>query len=270
MTRSFSQLREVLRDVVGQSLDDGEPALLLSGGTDSLTILWTLLDLGERPRCYTFRLASHESQDARASALAAKVWGVPHEIVAVPDAHAGDLAREVGQVVRLIGSSRKTHVECMWPLWHVARHVREGAVFAGLQADTLYGTSRSWAIKHARDPAGFLAARQRAVLDPDQEGLRQLGRILGDRLRAPYAHPAVRDLLMAFSWAELNRPRQKMPARVAFADRYRQAPIWRRNENLQCESGVREHLGALLWDPAANLWGCRSAAALYRRLGEQA
>ena len=40
-----------------------------------------------------------------------------------------------------------------------------------------------------------------------------------------------------------------------------------KDDNMQCGSGLREHLGALLDDPEVNVRGRRSAAKLYEDLG---
>ena len=74
--------------------------------------------------------------------------------------------------------------------------------------------------------------------------------------------------MLGYTWADLNRPRQKMPAVVAFSDRFAETAIYRRNDNMQCGSGIREHLGQLLDDQGVNRWGCLSAAALYQQLGD--
>ena len=193
-----AEFKSILRDECSYMLRPEEPqALLFSGGTDSLTVLWTLLELGARPTCYTFRLESVESSDAKASALAAQAWGVDRVEVAVPDAPLPELAAEVGNIARLIGSARKTHVEVMWPLHHVLAAVApdERQVWTGIQADTLYGSSRSMAIRYGKDPRAFREAREKLVADPGQEGLAQLRALaatFGKGICAPYATAAVR------------------------------------------------------------------------------
>ena len=54
------ELRDLLKAAVKKDLPDEPVALLFSGGTDSLTVLWTLLDLGVEVHAYTFRLSYFE------------------------------------------------------------------------------------------------------------------------------------------------------------------------------------------------------------------
>jgi len=59
-----------------------------------------------------------------------------------------------------------------------------------------------------------------------------------------------------------------MPAVLGFEDEFRKVPIYRRNDNLQCGSGVREHVARLLACSEVNERGRRSAAKLYADLME--
>ena len=182
-----------------------------------------------------------------------------------------ELAVDVGEVARLVGSGRKTHVEVMWGCWHLLRAVRERQVFAGLQADTLYGSSRRMAVRHGRQPvAKFAEARHSLLTDPGQEGLAQARRLagcFGKALCTPYADEQVRAFMLRFSWRELNRPKQKMPAVWGFEGEFRRCGLYRRNDNMQCGSGTREHLARLLGDGGINPRGWRSPARLYAELG---
>ena len=268
----MKEFRNVLRRACRSLLGEGDHALLFSGGTDSLTVLWTLLDLGVRPKCYIFKLAGKDSEDARVAALASETWDVELVVVEPPVQNLQELAQDVGTVVQLIGSNRKTHVEVMWGYWHLFERIGEGTIWSGLQADTLYGSSRSMAIKYSKDPAAFREARQRMTADPDQEGFVQARRIaehFGKRLCAPYTDAGVREFMLRFSWAQLNRPKQKMPAVLAFGDEFRTAAVYRRNDNMQCGSGTREHMARLLADPVVNPKGWRSPAKLYAELGKK-
>jgi asparagine synthetase B (glutamine-hydrolysing) len=236
------EFRQILRDTVKQRLADEPVALLFSGGTDSLTVLWTLLDLGAQVTCYTFRLRDVESTDAKVSALACRHWGVPQVVVT----EGADVAADTQSVIRVIKSARKTHVEVMYAYWHLLREVKESQVWSGLQADTLYGSNKKSAIAHGKTgPEQFAEFRRNLLRDPGQEGLAQAQAVAsyyGKELCAPYATEAVREWFMRWRWADLNKPKQKMPAILGFNDRFHELPIYRIDDNLQCGSGIREHM----------------------------
>lgn len=188
-----AEFRQLLREVVaGQLGGCKKVALLFSGGTDSLTVLWTLLDLNVDVKCYVFRLAEVESADSRVAALAAEAWGVSLNIVCSPVQSLPELAADVQRVVEIINVSRKTHVEMGWPFWHLLRSVAEQNVWCGIQADTLWGSGREMKIKcrlpQSHNRLGFLEARRKAIADPMQEGLAsmlKLASFFGKSLRSP-------------------------------------------------------------------------------------
>ena len=71
-------LRPLLKEVVAGDLDGKEAvALFFSGGTDSLTVLWTLLDLGADVRCYVFALPRQERGDVAVASVAAALHHLP-------------------------------------------------------------------------------------------------------------------------------------------------------------------------------------------------
>lgn len=267
------EFRRILKEICADSCEDESIALLFSGGTDSLTVLWTLLDLGMKPTCYVFQLPKIESRDVRVSSLAAAEFGVELKRVKPPvEQTLSELARDLGEVVRLIGSGRKTHVEVLWGYWHLLRAVEEQKVFTGLQADTLYGSSRSMAIRHGKQAAAeFAAARRKLIDEPGQEGLSQahsLASHFGKDLVSPYTDERMRAWMMRWSWRELNRPKQKMPAVWGFEVEFKRCGLYRRNDNMQCGSGVREYLARLMDDAGINPLGWRSPARLYAELGK--
>src|SRR5690606_20762498 len=88
--------------------------LLLSGGTDSATVLAGLLALGRRPDCYTFRLGAHDTADVRVARSMAETFGLRHVVVTIPQ-DATTLLRDVRRVLRIIGTPRKVSVQCSHP-----------------------------------------------------------------------------------------------------------------------------------------------------------
>lgn len=90
--------RLILRNVVRDTRDAiqevrSEPriGLLLSGGVDSVTILWEMLDAGIKPHVYTFRIPQTESRpngdlgsDAEKAIKLARRYGLSHTVVDLP------------------------------------------------------------------------------------------------------------------------------------------------------------------------------------------
>ena len=241
----MENLRDAIKSVLEKDLPQEPVALLFSGGTDSLTVLWVLLELGATVTCYTFHLSYYESADLKASKRACDHWSIP-QIIVTEDAQ--PIERQLERVISVIQSPRKTHVEVMFGYWFLLEAVRETHVYSGLQADTLYGSNKNAAIQCGKKSAAeFTAYRKRLLSNPDQEGLKQAHLLcsqFGKILHAPYSSNKVREVLFQYSWQQLNRPKQKMPAILAFADEFQSLPIYRHDDNMQCGSRIREHLAA--------------------------
>jgi len=258
------------RDLLHKSIpvDIDQAALLFSGDTDSLTILWTLLDLGIQVTCYTFRLERVFSTDSKVAQKVTAHWGIPSIHVIAPYQEPEILAQDVRQVIHIIGSHRKTHVEVMWGYWYLLAQVEQEIVFSGLQADTLYGSSRNMAIRYSKDPKAFIEARRKLIANPDQEGYQQaqkLASYFGKDLHTPYTNQGIREFMLGYSWAELNRPKQKMPAVWGFIPEFRNLPVYRRNDNMQCDSGIREYMARML-DSSVNINHKRHVQELYKEM----
>jgi len=230
----------ILADVI-KNYNIKEPAaLLFSGGTDSLTIFWTLQKLSIPFTCYTFHLKRHISTDAKVASLCCKYWNVRHIIIQENQ----DVKKDVEETIKIIKSSRKTHVEVMYAYLHLFRGIKENVVFSGLQADTLYGSNKQAAIKHGKSDAGrFTAYRKKLLEDKGQEGLHQaclLAQSFNKKFYAPYTNSEVRDWFFKFSWKDLNTPKQKYPTVKAFSDKFKEINVYRKDDNLQCGSKIRE------------------------------
>jgi len=239
----MTDLKKLLYEEVSKTLTSDPVALLFSGGTDSLTILWTLLDLGAAVTCYTFHLSYFKSMDARASAIACKHWDVPQVFVTEDTRSIFD---QLVDVISVIKSPRKTHVEVMYGYWFLLKAVKEQQVYSGIQADTLYGSNKNAAIQCGKVSASQFEAYRRKLLATDnQEGLAQARLVTASQkkiLCTPYSSQPIRDFFFQYSWKQLNTPKQKMPALAAFQERFAEIPIYRKDDNMQCGSHLREHL----------------------------
>jgi len=260
-----SEFRGILKKAVQRLLQPGRPALLLSGGTDSSTVLWTLLDCGATPHCYTFTLQGTPSPDLPAARKIAKHHGITLTEVVIPrrlDVLKADVERAVSA-----GARKKTHVQCLQPLFHLLPRIAEQQLFTGLCADDWWGTAASDAIRHSKDSRLFRHVREQRFADETTSGFafwRSIAQQHGKELCAPYRDRDLVEWLLSQSWEQLNKPRQKAPALIDFMSEFKACGVWRRNVNLQCASGIREWHEELLADRSYNQRGRKSVAALYR------
>lgn len=247
-----------------------ETPLLLSGGTDSATVLAGLLALGRSPACYTFRLGAYESPDVRVARMMAETFGLRHTIVTIPR-NDETLIADVRRILAITRNPRKTHVQCGHPFLYLAPAIiADGhqTALTGLGADDLYGTTRQLAIACRRsDDAACSQARRAHASRPTASdySIVAVCQHFGLRLVPIFRDPRLRELILATPYRELHRPTQKGIALRAFPEFWRRGAWYRRNMNLQVASGLREWHDTLLRSPV-NRRGARTVAALYRDL----
>lgn len=265
----MTEFRQLLEAACRRLYAGGTPALLFSGGTDSLTVLWSLLSIGARPVCYTFHLQGVRHADLIVSRAICEAEGLPQRIVTIPR-DVGALEADVRHIVTRFRTARKTHVQCLYPVLHIARAVKEAQVFSGLNADDWWGSAASDAINCAKDQAEFDRRRRKRLADPTTSGWQFWQALFAaqeQELCCPYRDAEVVKWLCARSWPELNKPRQKQPAVEAFAEEFQRHACYRRNDNLQCGSMIREWHDVLLGEPV-NKYGRTRVQDLYRDMLE--
>jgi asparagine synthetase B (glutamine-hydrolysing) len=266
--QDIKQFRSLLRSCIKEQVGDNQQvALLFSGGSDSLSILWCLLDLGITPHCYTFHLEDKVSNDVIVSRRVAVAWDIPLTVISIPHQPVKSLYSDICELVQQIRSSRKTHVECVWPFTYLVKEVKEDVVLTGLNADDLWGSSKGMSIKYSKQPAAFREKRQQLMEDPTTSGWQFIYEIFsqqGKQLLAPYRHSKIIQFLCSLSWQQLNRPKQKMPIVVGFANEFQKAAVWRVNDNLQCGSGIREYMARMMSDKDTNPYNRKSMRGIYK------
>lgn len=265
----MSEFRRLLVAACKRLWDGNIPGLLFSGGSDSLSVLWSLLELGARPVCYTFHLQGQRHADVVVSEKVARAEGLQHEVVIIPR-DVARLERDVRELVRRTGGARKTHIQCLYPLLHLTPAIAERQVFTGLNADDWWGTAASDAINCSKNRAEFDRRRRKRQADPKTSGWQFWDALMteqGHELCCPYRDPAVVKYLLSKSWPELNKPRQKAPLAEGFTAEFQRHKCWRKNDNLQCGSGIREWHDVLLKEPVNKL-GRTRVQDLYRDILE--
>lgn len=247
----MSDLKELLKDAmeIGENEDT---ALLFSGGVDSITCLFALLEKGITPTLYTFHLDGVYSKDLEVSARIASHYKLPHKIITIAqDVEA--LQKDVTFIVKELPVDRKTNVQCTYPFLHIMPHVKEKNVVSGLCADDLYGTSKSVAIKCSKNKAAFDDMRRKKFASEYSSAYLPIKTLVekfyNKKFIAPYRNEKVIEYFMSFSWEELNRPKQKQIAVDAFSSYFNELDVYRRNCNLQVGSGVREFHNKLIDAP---------------------
>jgi hypothetical protein len=245
-------------------------ALCLSGGVDSASALFALLELGVKPPCYTFQLAGEPSSDVLVATSLCSSFGCVHRIVTIPrdwDVAVADTKR----VLQVIQTAQKTHVQCSIPLVYVAEQMRRdghGDALMAMAIGDAWGTSRKpQEVLHAQGEYASMIDRRRHVTDPnlsDYSIINAVRALTGVALIDVTRDDHFLELLLTTRMAHLHRPQQKQIALDAFHRWWRQGQWYRRNSSMQLNSGLRDFYGTLL-DAPYNARGHMAIVGLYNQ-----
>jgi len=224
--------------------------LLLSGGVDSATLLAALLELGERPECYTFRLGATDSTDVRVARRICKDWNLKIHVLKI-ERSLDVLVSDVRQVIKLLNTSKKASVQCAQPIMYMCERMHsDGFDSAIVGTGAVVLDDKRVAILASQQGEGAARAYRAEKLNDKNTDcgtgrMHQMARLMGIELAEPYSEEPLGSFALAIDYAELNRPRQKGMALRAFPEFYKRG-YWRRNSSLQVNSGVREWHDTLL------------------------
>ena len=252
----MSELTELLIAAVRRDAPETEVALLLSGGADSLSVGFAAARAGKRIHAYSFQLDDAPTQDSRAAERAAQTFGWGFTLVKVPTAN---IRADFLQLAARWACRKKTQFECAWPFLYVFPVITQRCVLTGLTADNHYGLTKECMIHYKDDKQLFDRYRWECFEDPNPDGLRQfeaLAAVHGKQLAVPYMDPAIVRHMLRFTWAQLNRPREKYATLTAFAGEFKRFGV-RKHANLQLVAGIPAVFETLLADPTINA-RCRS------------
>ncbi len=254
----------------------GVPDLMLSGGVDSATILFALLDLGVKPRCVTFGLGDTVSTDMAVAAAICAHFGVEHRIVGVPrnaDALLDDVLWTLCAVRwELAPRIKKTIVQCVHPMRYCYPVTGDFVLF-GLTGDQFFRTSaQEMRNDHRFGWAAMSHNRQSDCHQPEYSDyhIMDVGRRLYHKtVEDFYDFDAWGAWIQQFPTPETNRPLQKYPAVAAFEGYWKQGRWYRPNSPYQINSGLRAYHDTLLAHPRFAPLQAKGVIAVYNRLAAE-
>lgn len=273
------EYRKMLLASVKRKLEEvgtNEVGLLLSGGTDSTLILFCMLELGIKPRCYTFAVEGYASGDLVMAQKLTGYFELEHELIILkPDV--AQLEKDVRYLIGHLGLWRKTVIQCMHPIMYVverAKELGEKVIFNGLNADSLYGTSRKICIEGRDTPENFRAMRIEEAYDPTLSDhiIKKYIEENGIKSIDPYREEEIESFFFdnGWSWFDMNKPKEKAIAFEAFKDYYEKPSfkVYRRSSSYQIEAKLREYHDLLL-DTPLNTGNWKIVIPIYRRIHQE-
>jgi len=122
------QLNKIISDIIEKEAPDETVAVLMSGGTDSLSIAVAADALGKNLNCYTFRIEGKDTSDSIASQKACEHFNWNFNIIDVP---VDNIEKDFFTLIEKYECKKKTHVECTFPFLYVYPQIKEKYILTG-------------------------------------------------------------------------------------------------------------------------------------------
>lgn len=270
-SEDYAELRQLMIEQIDELDPDRSAALALSGGVDSATLLFAMLESGRRPRCFTFYVEGVVSNDLVASRRLAQHFGVELVECMIP-CDLDKVMDDCRTLVPLAAVVKQTVIQCMHPWLYLCPALQaygHDKVITGLGADDLYCTQRKvQVLLHTKG--------EQAVVDA---GYRQLyaahmgfstGNIIamsraryGIDVLDAYSQPRIHAWFLQFTIESLHRPHEKSASLFAFKDYFTRGAFRRLRDPYQAGSGLKALHEALLVRPDLNVRRMKSPISIY-------
>jgi asparagine synthetase B (glutamine-hydrolysing) len=239
-----NKLRVTLIDEI-KSYQDTDVAVLLSSGVDSHTILFAALAAGKNVHCYSFVMENIESRDCRIAKNTADLYKLPFTKITLPTS-LDILVSDLNFIINEIGCSKKTDIECFWPMMYSMNQIKEHTILTGHGADHYYGIGRK-ANQHYH---GRLDEYRELSFNNDgwsqKKFIHKYGKLCNKWFAYPYHTKKIFDLFKGTTYNDLNKPFQKNISREAFKSELSICKIFNNSPLQLGDSGIALHFEKLL------------------------
>ena len=255
------KLRKLLLDSTSRCTEGhDEVALCLSGGIDSASLLYCLLELNKEITCYTFYLENYISSDLKSARRLSKKHDIPLVEVEIPRKN---IKKDLITLAKY-GCNKKVFFETKVHLLYLFPQIKQKLVLNGEEADMWNGNLKSVAIR-GKNQEVFNKMRLEEwdyYRDVDFKINENIAKDNGLILKSPYFDKDILNFYLQFDWYYLNKPTEKWMTLQAFKEYFKEDG-YRKQSSYQKNSGMREYMGTFLFDNTINVNNRKSMMGVY-------
>lgn len=264
------------RDLCLKRIEEIDPdrnaGLAFSGGTDSITALFAMIETGRKPECYTFHMDGIISKDLQASRHACKYFGLKLHEIAVPR-DVDSMYNDVKRVLPYCEHIKKTIIQCMIPWLYIYPAVEQPKIITGLGGDDFFATQRKLQVRyHQFGDEAILSDRIFYGHDLRFSGanIERFAKHYGIEYFDFYDSKTIEEFLLRYTFKAINKPYPKYASVAAFMDYYKKAPFYRdqTEHSYQTNSKLKDCQDMLLHSKY-NTKGHKAIIGLYNQIAKE-
>jgi asparagine synthetase B (glutamine-hydrolysing) len=261
-------LKKLIKKHIENTIPKNEKvAVMFSGGLDSLSVLLSALELGYEVKLYTFHLKGVISKDLETARKVSKHYKLELHEVEISD-NLDLLIDDLKYLIKTHDLKKKTQFQVMHPMKHLCEAIKEDYVLSGLEADTLYGNTRSMR-KTIACESEFKNIRSKYIHDENNASYSFIRNELENNNKtfvAPYKQSSeIINYFLSLESKDLCFGKQKKQTYEAFKTEIDNLSLYRRSSNMQINSGIREFHDLLL-QTDLNQKNFKSVIGVYNQL----
>ncbi len=250
-------------------------SLSLSGGIDSLQVLYALLDANKPPvECITFKMQSVDSPDLDASIEVCNKLKLNLKTVIIPD-DVKTIYNDSVEILKVIGVPKKTHVQCCYPHKYMIPIMTTPNLVAGTWSGYFLTAEKKVNIMRKQlTPIQFALwydkFRKEEWYKPGHsfESIKKYVNHLGVNFIEPYLDDKLMDISLKCTFYDWNCNedgtfKHKYLQYMMYKDWFDSIGIWRRQASMQLVTGIKEQHIKLLNDPSINIRNKKDMRAIY-------
>ena len=254
-------------------------AIYFSGGMDSTTILFGMLELGKKPHLISFKQKNIDSKDDIIGTEIAKYYGLKRDLIETRTDSEGIL-EDVNKVIPLLKYPLKVHIQCCIPFIYMAQKLNEQghtSAYTGLAAGDIFGLNRKSSVTYRKyGDEGLTKYRLKVLFGSPKLSDLDIWRVsehFGVKMIDPFRDGSITELrenslcdwMLKIPFKELHWKKEKSIFYHAFLNHWKEE--WRNIGNMQIVSGLRDtHDEVLLNDPKVNSMKAKAIIKIYNEL----
>jgi len=269
MNEISKELKRILREDVALLDKDKPVALLLSGGVDSTTLLFMLLEEGYTVNAYTFRLKDIMSTDCKIARKTCETFNVNFNEILL-DFDDPDVLYEGIKDLRIkYNLVKKTETECSYIMKKAFDDIKEDQIITGHCSDGHFVLSKKGMIHYKHNLELMQKYKIKLFSNKNygqKDTLNQMVVEYNKVIMMPYTNMEVYDLLFPYTWDELNKPKQKQIIRNIYPDLLQKTNI-KTHVNFQLgDSGIADKIRDTLIGSKYNKLNHKNPVGIYNRM----
>lgn len=235
-----------MKSIIGS---EKKSALALSGGKDSHTILFAMLELGVTPVAYSLHVEGNISTDFKVARDTCNKLGVEFNEVIIPK------KIDINILTRLIveyDRVNKVDVEVYYPILYLLDAVKERMLLVGITAGVMVPLSKKACIHFKNNPTKLNEWREKDWKNVTRKDFLDLNSFSDIIVRDPFYNRTILDWFKLQPWDSLHKPNQKQVLIDMFPEMFAKIYTTKQMSMQVGDSGIREIYEPLLLDKELN------------------